>query len=63
MIAGISIIQIILILVVIAGCAAVLYVVLQQTGVAIPPFVMRIFWIVVCVVLAILAIKFIAGLL
>lgn len=61
-IGGYSIVQILLIIVVVAACVGIVYVALQQFGVAIPAFAVKIFWIVVCAVLAILAIKFVASL-
>lgn len=63
MIAGLGIVQILIIIIVIAACIGILWVALRQFGVSIPPFVVQIFWIVVCAVIAILAIKVILGLL
>lgn len=54
--------QILIYIVVIAAAIAIVYVALQQFGITIPPFVVRVFWIVVCCVLAVLAIKFLLGL-
>lgn len=61
--AGYSIVHLIILVIVIAACVGILYVALRQFGVQIPRFVVLIFWIVVCAVLAIFAIKFIAGML
>jgi hypothetical protein len=54
--------EIIIAIIVIAACVGILYVALQQFGVAIPGFVVRIFWICVCAALAIIAIRFLLGL-
>jgi hypothetical protein len=42
--------------IVIAGIIGILYVGLQQAGVAIPPFIVTIFWIVVCVVACVIGV-------
>ena len=49
-------------IVIIAAVVAVMYVALRQFGVAIPPWVIQIFWIVVVAVVAILAIRFLLSL-
>lgn len=60
--AGYSLLSWIIIAILVAGAVAVLVVVLKQFGVAIPPFVVTIFWILVAVVIGVVAVKFIAGL-
>ncbi len=50
--------EIVIAIIVIAAVVGILYVALQQFGIVIPPFVVRIFWIVMCAVIAILAIRF-----
>ncbi len=56
--AGMTLAQIAIYIIVIAAIVAIVYVALQQFGIQIPLFVQRIFWICVCCVLAVLAIKF-----
>lgn len=60
--AGWGLVDILILIVIIAACVALVYAALQQFGIAIPPAVTRIFWIVVIAVLVILAIKFVASL-
>lgn len=60
---GYSLIQIAIFVVVILGVVGIVLVVAKQMGVAIPPFIITIFWIVLAVVIGIVAIKFIASLL
>jgi hypothetical protein len=43
---------------IIAGVIAILYVILRQTGVQIPPFIVQIFWIVLAVVIGCIAVAF-----
>ncbi len=52
----------ILVLIVVIAAVAILYVFLNQAGIQIPQFVIRVFWIVLAAAIAILAIKFLAGL-
>lgn len=54
--------EIVIAIIVIAAVVGVLYVALSQFGVVIPPFVVKIFWIVVCAVLAVLVIRFLLSL-
>lgn len=61
-IGGYSIIQLIVVAIILAGAFGILFIVLRQTGVAIPPWAIQIFWIVLVVVVAVIAVKFIAGL-
>lgn len=63
MIAGFSIVQLLILIVVIAACVALVYVALQYFGIEIPQFVVRCFWIVVVAIVVILAIKTVAGML
>jgi hypothetical protein len=55
-------IRLIIVAVVIAGCIGIAYVAAHAAGVAIPGFVITILWIVFAVVVAVLAIRFIASL-
>ncbi len=57
-----GIVEIVIAIIVIAAVVGVLYVALQQFGVVIPPFVVKIFWICVCAAVAILAIRFLVTL-
>jgi hypothetical protein len=50
----------IVVILVLAGVIGIAYVVAQQAGIAIPPFLVRIFWIVVAVVVGVVAITFLA---
>ena len=59
--AGYSLVHLLIMVIVIAACIGILYVALQQFGVAIPRFVVLIFWIVVCAFVAIAAIRFVAS--
>lgn len=58
--AGYSLVQLLVMIVIIAACVGIVYVALQQFGVAIPRFVVLIFWIVVCAFVAIAAIRFVS---
>lgn len=57
-----SIGDIVIAIVIIAAVVAVMYIALRQFGVAIPPWVIQIFWVVVVAVVAILAIRFLLSL-
>lgn len=52
-----------IIAIVIAGVIGIVFVAAKQAGVAIPGFVITIFWILVCCIVAIVAIKLLAGML
>lgn len=54
--------EIIIAVIVIAAIVGIMYVALQQFGVQIPPWAIKIFWIVVCAFVAIIAIKFLLSL-
>jgi len=58
-----GLIQWIVALIIICGIIAIMYIILGVLGYTIPPWVIRIFWICVAVVVAIFAIKFLASLL
>ena len=58
-----GLIQWIIVAIVVAGIIGIALVVAKQAGVVIPAFVWTIAWICLCVVIAIVAIKFLAGLL
>lgn len=57
--AGLSLVQLAILIVVLAGIVGIVIVILKQVGVTIPPFIVAIFWIVLAVVVGVLAIKFI----
>lgn len=63
MIFGLSIIQLIIVCMVIAGAIGILYVVMRQAGVAIPGWAVQIFWIVLVVIVGVVAVKLLASLL
>ncbi len=58
---GLSFIQLVIAIIIVVGVVAILFLVFRQLGIAIPGWVIQIFWIVVLVVVAILAVKFIAS--
>ena len=60
--AGYTIGEIAIAIIIIGAVVGIVYVALQQFGVAIPPWVVRIFWIVVVAIVAILAIRFLLSL-
>jgi hypothetical protein len=49
-------------IIIVAAVIAVMYVALNQFGITIPPWAVRIFWILVVAVVAILAIRFLLSL-
>ena len=57
-----SLMQWIVAVIIIAGCIAILYIVLPQLGVSIPGWVISIFWVCLVVVVAIAAIRFLMSL-
>jgi hypothetical protein len=59
--AAMNLIQWLIVAIVVAGCIGIAVVVFRQANFTIPPFVKLIFWIVVCVVIAVVAIKFLAS--
>jgi len=59
---GVTFVQLAILIVVIAAVVGIVFVALRQFGIQIPQFVITIFWIVVCAVVAIIAIKFVAEL-
>ncbi len=58
-----SILYYLIIVIVIAAVIGIVFVALRQFGVSIPPWAVQIFWICVVAVVAIIAIKFVIGLL
>ena len=58
---GMSIGQIAIYIVVAAAIIALVYVALQQFGIAIPPWVVQIFWIMVVACVVVLAIRIVMG--
>ncbi len=54
---GYSLIQVVIFIIILCGVFGVLFVVMKQTGVQIPPWIMTIFWIVVVCFVAIFAIR------
>lgn len=61
-VAGYSIVHWVIMIIVIAAVVAIMHIVLGKMGVAIPDWVVQIFWIIVLAVVGILAIKFIFSL-
>lgn len=59
---GVSFAEVAIWIVVIAAIVALVYIALRQFGVGIPAWVVQVFWVVVCAVVVILAIKFVASL-
>lgn len=59
--AGWSLVDILIAVVVIAACVALVWVAIRQFGIAIPDWVMQVFWIVVVAVVVIFAIRFITS--
>ena len=59
---GWGFVDFLVLIVIIAACVAIMYVALRQFGIAIPPWVIQIFWIVVVACVAIFAIRFVATL-
>lgn len=57
-----TLIQWVIIAIVLAGIIGIALVVVRQAGIAIPGWVVQILWIVLAVVVAVVAIKFLAGL-
>ena len=54
---GYSLIQVIIFLIVLCGVFGILFVVMRQTGIQVPPWIITIFWIVVVCFVAIFAIR------
>lgn len=54
---GYSLIQVVIFIIILCGVFGVLFVVMKQTGVQIPSWIMTIFWIVVVCFVAIFAIR------
>lgn len=54
--------QVFIAIVVVAAVLGIVWVALREFGVVVPAFVLRIFWIVVCAVVAVVAIKFVLSL-
>ncbi len=61
-VASYTLIHWIIVAIVVAGIIGIALVVIRQTGIVIPDWVITIFWIVLVVAVAIVAIKFLAGL-
>ncbi len=58
-VAGYSLVQLLILIIVVAACVGILFVALKQFGITIPPFIVTIFWICVCAFVAIFAIRFV----
>lgn len=54
--------EVLIAIVILAACIGIVYVALRQFGIAIPGWVVQIFWIVVVAVVAVVAIKFLLSL-
>lgn len=61
--AGVSIINLVILVIVVAGIIGVAFVVIRAAGVNVPPWIVTIGWIVLAVVVGVVAIKFLASLL
>ena len=48
-------------IVILAGIAGIVIIVVRQTGVTIPPFIVNVLWVLLAVVIGVFAIKLIAG--
>lgn len=59
---GMSVAEIAIWIIIIAAICAIVFVVLRKFGMAVPDFVVSIFWIIVAAVVGILAIKFVVSL-
>ena len=59
---GYSLVQIAIAIVIIAAIVALVTIALRQFGVAIPPWVIQVFWVIVVTIVIILAIRFISSL-
>jgi hypothetical protein len=55
-----SVVHLAILIIVILGVIGIAYVVAQESGIGIPPFIVRIFWIVLAVVIGVVAITFIS---
>lgn len=60
--AGFSVGHWVIVIIVVAVVVGIMFVCLQQFGVAIPTFVIRIFWICVAAVIGVMAVKFLLSL-
>lgn len=60
--AGYSIVQICIMVIVVAAVVGIMFVFLRQAGITIPPFIITVFWIVLAAIICIGAIKIVAGL-
>lgn len=59
---GHSIVQLLIMVVIIAACVALVFVALNQFGIAIPMWVIHVFWICVVAFVIVVAIRFCASL-
>jgi hypothetical protein len=50
-----------IVIIVIAGIVGIVMVIMRQAGVAIPPFIVTVLWIILAVVVGVVAIKFLVG--
>lgn len=62
-VAGYGLIQWLIVAIVVAAIIGVVFVVIRQTGIVIPPFIISIFWILLAAVVGIVAIRFLWSLL
>lgn len=60
---AIGFLQLLIIAVIVAGCIGIALIAARASGVAVPSWVVSILWIVLAVVVAVMAIKFLAGML
>lgn len=54
--------SILIAVIILVACVAIVYAYCQYAGIVIPPFVIRVFWIVVLACVAIFALRFLLGL-
>lgn len=57
--AGYSLLHWIILIMVVAGAVAILYIVLRRLGITIPDWVVSIFWVIVVVIVGVAAVKII----
>lgn len=60
--AGYSLVHMLIIIIVVAACVGITIVVLRQSGITVPPFIVTIGWIILAAVVGVFAIRFVAGL-
>lgn len=56
-----GLVHLIIVIMVVAAVIGIAYIVARQAGIAIPAFIVQIFWIVLAVVIGIVAIRYVAA--